>query len=96
MKENNVRVAGCTACVVLVTPDTIICSNCGDSRAVLKNKSNAIGLSYDHKPSLKKESRRIGAAGHFVTEDRVDGTLAMSRALGDLGFKDRIDLKAEE
>ena len=45
---------------------------------------------------MKKELRRIGAAGHFVNEDRVDGTLAMSRALGDLGFKDRIDLKAEE
>ena len=35
LKQNNVLVAGCTANVVLVTPDKIYCANAGDSRSVL-------------------------------------------------------------
>lgn len=96
LKENGIFVAGCTACVVLITPLIIICANCGDSRAVLKNKTSAIALSHDHKPNLKKERKRIAAAGHFIEDERVDGALAMSRALGDLEFKNRIDLNPEE
>ena len=29
-------ISGCTACVVLITPDMIYCANAGDSRAVIK------------------------------------------------------------
>ena len=35
---------GSTACVVLITPDKIICANAGDSRAVLFSNNKAIGL----------------------------------------------------
>ena len=43
--------AGCTACVALITKDTIYCANAGDSRAVLGLKNGKlIELSYDHKP----------------------------------------------
>ena len=50
---------GCTACVVLVTPEKIFCSNAGDSRAVLMRGATAIGLSEDHKPDNEDESKRI-------------------------------------
>jgi len=40
-------------------------------------------MTEDHKPSLKKEKQRIISANGFVNSDRVDGMLAMSRALGD-------------
>ena len=44
--------SGCTACVVLLTPDKIFCANAGDSRGILafKEKSEIIELSTDHKP----------------------------------------------
>ena len=43
--------AGCTACVCLITKDTIYCSNSGDSRAILVSKSGKVTeLSHDHKP----------------------------------------------
>ena len=83
----NIIVSGCTACVVLITPDTIFCSNAGDSRAILNNKSIAVALSEDHKPMDKIELDRITKAGHSVFMNRVDGTLALSRAFGDLEFK---------
>jgi len=41
---------GCTADVVLLTPNKIITANAGDSRAVLCRKGNAVALSFDHKP----------------------------------------------
>lgn len=64
--------AGCTSCVVLITPDTIYCSNAGDSRAVLATKTGkVIELSHDHKPDNDGEMARVKAAGGFVEEGRV-------------------------
>lgn len=57
--EENGHNAGTTACVVLITPDMIFCSNAGDSRAVLKSNGKTIPLSEDHKPDDPEESRRI-------------------------------------
>lgn len=42
---------GSTAVVAVVTPDEIVVSNCGDSRAVLCRNGVAIPLSSDHKVS---------------------------------------------
>merc|ERR1712062_616762 len=44
-------------------------------------------LSTDHKPMDEKERERIEAAGGFVEFNRVNGNLALSRALGDFVFK---------
>ena len=41
----------------------------------------------DHKPELEGERERIEKAGGTVILNRVNGTLAVSRALGDYDFK---------
>lgn len=77
---------GSTAVVAVVTPDKIIVSNCGDSRAVLCRNGVAIPLSIDHKPDRPDELERIEEAGGRVIYwdgARVLGVLAMSRAIGD-------------
>lgn len=80
--------SGTTACVVLLTPNYIVCANAGDSRAVISRLGNkAIPLSYDHKPDNEEEERRIRAAGGYVAGGRVEGDLAVSRGLGDYRFK---------
>lgn len=43
---------GSTAVVAVVTPEKIVVSNCGDSRAVLCRNGVAIPLSVDHKVVL--------------------------------------------
>ncbi|XP_055811135.1 protein phosphatase 2C 37-like [Solanum dulcamara] len=77
---------GSTAVVAVVTPDKIVVSNCGDSRAVLCRNGVAIPLSIDHKPDRPDELNRIQEAGGRVIYwdgARVLGVLAMSRAIGD-------------
>lgn len=77
---------GSTAVVAIVTPEKIIVSNCGDSRAVLCRNGVAVPLSSDHKPDRPDELLRIEAAGGRVIYwdgARVLGVLAMSRAIGD-------------
>ncbi len=62
----------------------LVVGNIGDSRAVLIRKSGeCIALTEDHKPNATAEAERIRAAGGFVSSNRVDGQLAMSRAIGD-------------
>lgn len=79
--------AGCTATVLLITPLELFCCNAGDSRTVLSQNGQAIDLSKDHKPDDIEESRRIYAAQYFVEDNRVNGVLALSRALGDFEYK---------
>lgn len=67
-------------------------ANCGDSRAVLCCGGSLV-CTEDHKPGREDESKRISAAGGHVAPGmlggplRVDGSLAVSRSLGDFGFK---------
>lgn len=80
--------SGSTAVCAIITPTHILCANVGDSRCVLgKNDGSCVNMSEDHKPELAEEKERIIKAGGFVFMDRVNGELAMSRALGDFQYK---------
>ena len=80
--------AGATSVVVCVRGDKVYCANAGDSRAVFSRKGGeAVEMSEDHKPMNDGERKRIINAGGFVSEGRVNGSLALSRALGDFEYK---------
>ncbi|KAF6818464.1 protein phosphatase [Colletotrichum sojae] len=89
------EVSGCTACVGLISDNKIYVANAGDSRSVLGIKGRAKPLSQDHKPQLEAEKSRITAAGGFVDFGRVNGNLALSRAIGDFEFKKSAELSPE-
>jgi len=88
--------SGCTATTVLLNSKKVVCANAGDSRTVLSVNGSAKPLSYDHKPNNEGEHARICAAGGFVDIGRVNGNLALSRAIGDFEFKKSSDLPPEE
>lgn len=88
--------SGCTATTAIVTGNKICVANAGDSRTVLGVKGIAKPLSFDHKPQNEGERSRICAAGGFVEVGRVNGNLALSRAIGDFGFKKSVELPPEE
>ena len=79
--------SGSTAVVVFVTPTHVTCASVGDSRAVLCRGGKCVSLSFDHKPNNELEKLRITAAGGHTENNRVNGQLAMSRALGDYMYK---------
>lgn len=62
-------------------------ANAGDSRCVLCRGTTTVSLTQDHKPTDPEEESRILAAGGFVTDGRVNGCLNLSRAIGDMNYK---------
>ncbi|KAE8445302.1 hypothetical protein EG329_013540 [Mollisiaceae sp. DMI_Dod_QoI] len=90
------EVSGCTASVGIVSAKKIYVGNAGDSRSVLGVKGRAKPLSFDHKPQNEGEKARITAAGGFVDFGRVNGNLALSRAIGDFEFKKSAELAPEQ
>ena len=79
---------GCTANVLALQKNVLICANAGDSRCVLGEGGRALPMSFDHKPQNKKERERIYKAGSTVNvEGRIDGNLNLSRAIGDIAHK---------
>lgn len=79
--------SGCTANVILLINDQIICANAGDSRSVLKLNDQIIHLSEDHKPELEREKTRILREGGSISAGRVNGRINLTRGIGDLGLK---------
>ena len=65
-------------------------ANVGDARIVLCRSGKALRLSYDHKGSDENEGRRITSAGGLILNNRVNGVLAVTRALGDAYMKDLV------
>jgi serine/threonine protein phosphatase PrpC len=80
---------GSVVCSVIIDSQTVYCANLGDSRAILglSDCKSGISLSRDLKPSLQTETDRIKRCGGFVSNNRVNGRLGVSRAIGDFEFK---------
>ncbi|KAL4474755.1 hypothetical protein ABPG74_001451 [Tetrahymena malaccensis] len=73
--EVDSNLSGSTLVSVFIHGKTIICSNVGDSRAVIARKKNgneiqAIPLSIDHKPCFDRERQRIIQSGGRVQSQK--------------------------
>jgi serine/threonine protein phosphatase PrpC len=88
----NMEQSGTTATAVLVTDEVIVVSSLGDSRAVLSSTDSdgimsAIPLTPDHVASDPTERELVIGRGGSVSSsggiDRVNGTLAITRSIGD-------------
>ncbi|KAK4488890.1 hypothetical protein RD792_004680 [Penstemon davidsonii] len=88
--------SGCTACVAIIRNNILIVANAGDSRCIMSRKGQAQDLSKDHKPDLDVEKNRILEAGGYVQYGRVNGSLNLSRAIGDMELKQNKSLPAEK
>ncbi|XP_049350097.1 probable protein phosphatase 2C 60 [Solanum verrucosum] len=88
--------SGCTSCVAIIRENQLIVANAGDSRCVISRKGQAYNLSRDHKPDLEIERERILKAGGFIHAGRVNGSLNLARAIGDMEFKQNKFLPAEK
>ena len=82
---------GTTAVVVFTQGNEMFVAHTGDSRAVLVHRNGNVSvLTLDHKPNRPDERRRIQELGGSVVfwgVWRVEGILAVSRAIGDRMLK---------
>ncbi|CAL1573722.1 unnamed protein product [Knipowitschia caucasica] len=78
---------GTTAVAALISPYYIYFANCGDSRAMICRSGQVCFSTCDHKPYCPLEKERIESAGGSVCLQRINGSLAVSRALGDFSYK---------
>jgi len=97
-KKDNLE-DGSTAIVVVKTATNLIIANAGDCRAVLYNGS-AVALSIDHKAGINEfETKRIEKLGGSVENKygtwRVQGVLAVTRAIGDRALKQWVTSEPE-
>lgn len=82
--------SGTAAATFYLKGQWFLAAHAGDSRIVIAEGGHALDLTRDHKPDLPEERARIEAlGGRVVSLDvaRVQGMLAMSRALGDAPLK---------
>ena len=63
-------------------------ANVGDTRALISRNGVEERLSIDHRLSEKSEHERITQSGGVIMNDRVGGTLILTRAFGDYALKD--------
>ena len=85
--ENNIQ-SGCTAIVALFCNQTLYVANSGDCRSLLlKTNGEIFVMNKEHKPEDKKEMERIINSGGVVLNGRVNEILNLTRALGDLTYK---------
>eukprot|EP01060_Flectonema_neradi_P010635 TRINITY_DN1772_c1_g1_i1.p1 TRINITY_DN1772_c1_g1~~TRINITY_DN1772_c1_g1_i1.p1 ORF type:complete len:469 (+),score=101.01 TRINITY_DN1772_c1_g1_i1:113-1519(+) len=96
VKSEHSGSCGTTANLLVFTRTHYLTANAGDSRCVLSRSGKAIELSRDHKPDSPREGKRVVAAGGRVLDGRVEGLLAVSRAIGDFDFKQAGSLSQSE
>ena len=89
MKEGG---GGGACCVTaLIQQGNLVVSNAGDCRAVMSRGGVAEVLTSDHQPSREDEKQRIEALGGYVDccrgVWRIQGSLAVTRGIGDMELK---------
>ncbi|XP_059660886.1 probable protein phosphatase 2C 25 [Cornus florida] len=85
-------VRGGSCCVTaLIRKGNLVVSNAGDCRAVMSRGGVAEALTSDHRPSREDEKDRIETTGGYVDccrgVWRIQGSLAVSRGIGDRHLK---------
>nr|DAD28054.1 TPA_asm: hypothetical protein HUJ06_029522 [Nelumbo nucifera] len=89
LKEDAYGGACCVTAVI--RKGDLVVSNAGDCRAVISREGIAEALTSDHRPSREDEKDRIETLGGYVDcchgVWRLQGSLAVSRAIGDRHLK---------
>ena len=80
---------GTTANVLLLKKNCAYVANVGDSLSVMYKKKKAIKMNKEHKTTMEKEFTRIVKGGGTIKNFRIDGKLNITRAIGDLNYKNK-------
>lgn len=81
-KELVAKNMGTTANVIYIFNNKLYVANVGDSFAVMYKNKQAIKLNIEHKITVKSEEERILKSGCKVINNRIEGKLNLTRAIG--------------
>ncbi|XP_064128416.1 protein phosphatase 1F isoform X1 [Loxodonta africana] len=90
--------SGTTGVCALIAGSTLYIAWLGDSQVILVQQGEVVKLMEPHRPERQDERERIEALGGFVSHMdcwRVNGTLAVSRAIGDVFQKPYVSGEAD-
>ncbi|XP_074291730.1 protein phosphatase 2C 57-like [Silene latifolia] len=84
--------SGATATVMFIGSDRLYIAHVGDSSVVLSRSGKAEVLTDPHRPygnnkASLQEIKRVREAGGWISNGRICGDIAVSRAFGDIRFK---------
>lgn len=82
--------SGTTAAIAVIFDKKLYTANVGDTRIILINGDDVKRLSYDHKIIDFDERKRVCDKGGVILNERVNGVLVLSRAIGDGNLSDYI------
>ena len=71
-------------------------ANVGDSRVSLISPEHIIRLSYDHRTTDPKERKRILESGLEIIDNRINGTLMLTRIFGNYEYKNNQENEEDE
>ena len=80
---------GTTANICLLKRNCVYIANVGDSLSVMYKKKKAQKLNKEHKTTTEKEYIRIRKEGGRIHNFRINGKLNITRAIGDLNYKNK-------
>mmetsp|Transcript_16313 Transcript_16313/g.40183 ORF Transcript_16313/g.40183 Transcript_16313/m.40183 type:complete len:434 (+) Transcript_16313:228-1529(+) len=78
---------GTTLTFGVVSENKVFTCNVGDSRVVLGRGTSGVPLTVDHGVEHTEDVGRVVAAGGWIENNRVNGRLSVTRAIGDLDMK---------
>ena len=78
---------GSTGTIVIVNNNAIYCANVGDSKCFFINEKEAKQLTEDHNCKNQKEVDLLKKKGVSIFNQRVYGTLSLTRSFGDTSLK---------
>ncbi len=73
---------GTTANILFIKNSYLYLANVGDSMAVAFKNGKAVKLNNEHKVTLVSESSRISKSGARIINNRIEGRLNLTRAIG--------------
>lgn len=83
-----IRGSGCVCASIAIVNSWILVSGLGDCGVLLKRLSGWEDMLPRHWPEEKEEQQSIEKAGGQVHKNSISGILGVSRAFGDISYKE--------
>ena len=84
----NAKEIGSTATIIIIDNNILYCANVGDSQCYYITKDKIIQMTKLHNCKNKEEIERVKKNKGLVFQNRVFGSLSLTRSIGDTYFKE--------